>query len=93
MKKTDFITGVAEKAKLTKKDAGIALEAVLEQLKETLSNGESISFVGFGTFSVALRAARKARVPGTSKVIDVAARKSVKFKIGKTLKDSVASAK
>lgn len=86
MNKAEFIAGVAEKAKISKKDAGIALDAVLGQIEQALIAGDEISFIGFGSFSVANRAARKARVPGTQKEIDVAASKSVKFKVGKTLK-------
>ncbi|QKG29228.1 HU family DNA-binding protein [Campylobacter sp. RM16187] len=89
MKKAEFIQAVAEKAGLSKKDSLKAVDAALETIKEALTAGGSVSFIGFGTFSTADRAARKARVPGTKKVIDVPASKAVKFKVGKKLKEAV----
>lgn len=91
MTKADFIQKVAEKAELTKKDTTAALDAVLESLTEILSKGESMTFVGFGTFSVSERAARTIKVPGTQKEMKIAARNTVKFKVGKKLKESVAN--
>ncbi len=90
MKKAEFIQVVAEKAGLSKKDTNAALEAMLETITEALAEGKSVSFIGFGTFSTAPRAARKARVPGTDKVVDVPATTAVKFKVGKKLKEAVA---
>ena len=90
MKKAEFIQVVAEKAGLSKKDTNAALDAMLETVTEALANGKSVSFIGFGTFSTAPRAARKARVPGTNKVVDVPATTAVKFKVGKKLKAAVA---
>ncbi len=90
MKKAEFIQVVAEKAGLSKKDTNAALDAVLQTITEALSSGKSVSFIGFGTFSTAPRAARKARVPGTNKVVDVPATTAVKFKVGKKLKEAVA---
>ncbi len=90
MKKAEFIQVVAEKAGLSKKDTNAALDAMLETVTEALANGKSVSFIGFGTFSTAPRAARKARVPGTDKVVDVPATTAVKFKVGKKLKEAVA---
>ncbi len=92
MTKADFVSLVASKAEMTKKDAGIAVEAFIASVSEALAKGESVTFVGFGTFSVADRAERTARVPSTGKEIKVPATKVVKFKVGKTLKDSVAAA-
>ena len=89
MNKVEFITRVAESAGTTKKDATIAVNAVLETLTETLSKGESVQFVGFGSFNVKDRAARIATVPGTTKTVQVAASKAVSFKAGKDLKKSV----
>ena len=89
MKKADFIQAVADKAGLSKKDSLKAVDAALETIEEVLKNGDSISFIGFGTFATAERAARKARVPGTTKIIDVPASKAVKFKVGKKLKEAV----
>ena len=89
MKKADFIQAVADKAGLSKKDSLKAVDAALETIEEVLKNGDSISFIGFGTFGTAERAARKARVPGTDRTIDVPASKAVKFKVGKKLKEAV----
>ncbi|QKF92309.1 HU family DNA-binding protein [Campylobacter sp. CCUG 57310] len=89
MKKAEFIQAVADKAGLSKKDSLKVVDATLETIKEALTAGGSVSFIGFGTFSTADRAARKARVPGTKKVIDVPASKAVKFKVGKKLKEAV----
>ena len=76
MKKADFIQAVAEKAGLSKKDSLKVVDAALEVIQNALVAGDSVSFIGFGTFGTADRAARKARVPGTKKVIDVPASKS-----------------
>ena len=89
MKKADFIQAVAEKAGLSKKDSLKVVDAALEVIESALVAGDSVSFIGFGTFGTADRAARKARVPGTKKVIDVPASKAVKFKVGKKLKEAV----
>jgi len=90
MKKAEFVDNVAAKAGLSKKDSEAAINAVLETLTEGLTAKKSISFIGFGTFSTAERAARKAKVPGTDRVVDVAATTAVKFKVGKKLKEAVA---
>lgn len=91
MKKADFIHAVAQKAGLSKKDTQKVVDVALEVVSETLVKGDSVSFIGFGTFATADRAARKARVPGTKKVIDVPASKAVKFRVGKKLKEAVAA--
>jgi DNA-binding protein HU-beta len=93
MSKVEFIQAVSEKAGLSKKDTQKAVDAALEVITNALTKGESVSFIGFGTFSTATRAARKARVPGTTKVVNVPATKAVKFKVGKKLKESVAKGK
>jgi DNA-binding protein HU-beta len=90
MKKADFIQAVSEKAGLSKKDTQKAVDAALETINDALVAGKSVSFIGFGTFSTAARAARKARVPGTDRVVDVPATTAVKFKVGKKLKEAVA---
>ena len=90
MNKVEFIDALATKANLTKKDAKVALESVLEVITETLTKKESIAFVGFGTFSTAERAARTATVPGSTKKVEVPATTAIKFKAGKALKESVA---
>ncbi|MDD3323900.1 MAG: HU family DNA-binding protein [Sulfurospirillaceae bacterium] len=92
MKKAEFIQAVAEKAGLSKKDTQKAVDSALEVIGEALVAGKNVSFIGFGTFSTAARAARKARVPGTTKVVNVPKTTAVKFKVGKKLKDCVAKA-
>ncbi len=90
MKKAEFVQAVAEKAGLSKKDTEAVLNAALETITEALAAGKSVSFIGFGTFTTAERAARKAKVPGTDRVVDVPATRAVKFKVGKQLKEAVA---
>lgn len=90
MNKAEFIDAVAAKAGLSKKDAKGAVDAALETITEALVKGDTVSFIGFGTFSTAARAARTAKVPGTDKTVSVAATTVAKFKVGKALKDAVA---
>ncbi|WP_456323448.1 HU family DNA-binding protein [Hydrogenimonas sp.] len=90
MKKAEFIQAVAEKAGLSKKDTEAVLDAALETITEALSEGKSVSFIGFGTFTTAERAAREAKVPGTDRIVKVPATRVVKFKVGKQLKEAVA---
>ena len=89
MNKVEFIAAVSANAGITKKDATVAVNAVLETITETLAKGESIQFVGFGSFNVKDRVARIATVPGTDKKVNVPASKAVSFKVGKDLKTSV----
>lgn len=90
MNKAEFIDAVAAKAGLSKKDAKGAVDAVLETITETLAKKDSVSFIGFGTFSTAERAARVAKVPGTDRTVNVPATTVAKFKVGKALKEAVA---
>lgn len=92
MTKAEFVGLVASKAGLTKKDTELALDGFLGSISEVLTKGDSVTFVGFGTFGVTERADRTAKVPSTGKEIKVPAKKAVKFKVGKNLKDAVASA-
>jgi DNA-binding protein HU-beta len=87
MNKADFLTGVASKADLSKKDAETALNAVLAQLSDAFSKGEDVAFIGFGTFKVATRKARTGRNPGTGKEIQIPESKTVTFKVGAKLKE------
>ncbi len=93
MKKTDFVQVVAEKTGLTKKDTLKVIDATFEAIQETLVKGDSISFIGFGSFDIAERAAREGKVPGTDKTYKSPATKIVKFKVGKQLKEAVANSK
>jgi len=89
MNKAELVSHVATEANIGKTEAVAAVEAVLSGVTEALAKGEAVSLVGFGTFSVAERAARTARNPRTGDPIEVAASKSPKFKAGKSLKDAV----
>lgn len=89
MNKTEFIKALAEKASMTQKDAGVALEAVLETVKEALAQGERVQLIGFGSFEVRYRKERKVVAPGTKKEIVVPATKVPAFRPGKSLKEAV----
>ena len=88
MNKADIIDEVSKVLK-TKKDAQMAVDAVLSSITKTLEKGESVSLVGFGTFKVAERKARKGRNPQTGEEINIAASKVPKFVSGKALKEAV----
>jgi len=90
MKKAELIQAISDKTGLSKKDTAATIDAALETIQGALMQKKSVSFIGFGTFSTAERAARTARVPGTNKVVDVPATTAVKFKVGKKLKEAVA---
>ena len=85
MNKTDLINVVAAEATLTKVDARKAVDAVLEAVKMVLKNGGKVSLVGFGTFSVVKKAARKGLNPRTKQAITIPAKKVSKFKPGSDL--------
>ena len=87
--KADLVDLIAEKAETTKTAAGEALDAVLGEIASAIKKGERVSISGFGTFSVGSRAARTGRNPQTGATIQIAASKTVRFKAGKALKDSV----
>ena len=89
MNLNDLKAAVAEKAGISKADAGSAVSAVLDSITEALSKGDKIALVGFGNFEISERAAREGRNPATGETIQIAASKAVKFKAGKALKDSV----
>ncbi len=89
MTKAELIEKIASSAKLTKADASRSLEAMLDAIKATLKKGKKLTLVGFGTFSVSKRKARKGRNPRTGAVIKIAATKVPKFSAGKALKDAV----
>ncbi|MBO8441865.1 MAG: HU family DNA-binding protein [Firmicutes bacterium] len=87
--KTELVNSVASAANLTKKDAAAAVDAVFASIQENLSKGEKVQLIGFGTFEVRSRAARKGRNPQTGKEIQIPASKVPAFKAGKALKDAV----
>ena len=90
MNKAEFIDAVAAKAGLSKKDAKGAVDAVLDTITEALVKKDSVSFIGFGTFSTSAREAREATVPGTTRKVQLSATTVAKFKVGKALKEAVA---
>ncbi len=89
MTKAELIEKIASGAKITKADASRSLEAMLDAVKATLKKGKKLTLVGFGTFSVSKRKARKGRNPRTGAVIKIAATKVPKFSAGKALKNAV----
>ncbi len=89
MNKAELIAAVAEKSELTKKDAEKAVNSIISVITEALSRGEKVQLVGFGTFEVRDRAARKGRNPQTKEEIIIPASKAPVFKAGKALKDAV----
>ena len=90
MTKTELAAKVAEKAGISKKAAGEAVDAVIASITDALKNGEKVSFVGFGTFEVRERAARQGINPRTKENITIAASKLPVFKAGRGLKDAIA---
>ncbi len=90
MSKGDLITAIANRAGLTKKDAGDALEAFIATISGELTNGEQVTITGFGTFKVSHRAARTGVNPqNPSQKIQIKASKVPTFKAGKNLKEAV----
>ncbi|MGI6035714.1 MAG: HU family DNA-binding protein [Limnochordia bacterium] len=89
MTKGDLIDSVAEKAAITKKDAGRVVDAVFNTIMEALAQGDKVQLVGFGTFEVRHRAARTGRNPQTGETIDIEARNMPVFRAGKSLKEAV----
>ncbi|MBI5166140.1 MAG: HU family DNA-binding protein [candidate division NC10 bacterium] len=89
MTKAELVDKMARASGVTKKSAERALGALLGGIKESLKKGKRVTLVGFGSFSVAKRAARNGRNPQTGKPIKIPATKVPKFKAGKELKDAV----
>ena len=89
MNKAELIAKISEESKLTKKAAETALDAFVTSVEEALKNGEKVQLVGFGTFEVRERSARKGRNPQTKAEIKIPASKAPVFKAGKALKELV----
>jgi DNA-binding protein HU-beta len=89
MNKNDLIASVATAAGISKTDASNAVDGVLSSISSALSGGDDVRLVGFGTFSVASRAATTGRNPRTCEAIQIKASKNPKFKAGKALKEAV----
>jgi len=88
MNKADLIGEVA-KVTCSKKEADEALSAIIAAIKKALKKGDSVTLVGFGTFSVSKRKARKGRNPQTGEAIKIPAKKVPVFKAGKNFKDAI----
>ena len=89
MNKSDLIDAIAANSGLSKADAGRALDGLTTAVTKALKKGDSVSLVGFGTFSVKKRGARTGRNPRTGETIKIKASKNPSFKAGKALKDAV----
>lgn len=93
MNKAELIDQIAKDAGLTKVQAGVALNSFTNTVITTLKKGESVTLIGFGTYSVSQRAARNGRNPQTGATIKIKATKVPKFKAGKEFATQIASAK
>jgi DNA-binding protein HU-beta len=89
MTKTDLVSAVAEKACVTKKDAGAVLDALIDEIIGAVKKGDRVQLVGFGTFELRERAARTGLNPQTKEQIEIPASKAPAFKAGKAFKDAV----
>lgn len=89
MNKSELIDVVAASADISKTEATHAVDAMLDSITGALKNGDQVTLVGFGTFSIKQRAARTGRNPRTGEAIAIKAAKIPTFKAGKALKDSV----
>ncbi|MEL0091618.1 MAG: HU family DNA-binding protein [Pseudomonadales bacterium] len=89
MNKQELIDNMADSADISKAAAGRALDAMISSISGALKKGDSLTLVGFGTFSVRSRAARTGRNPKTGETIQIKAAKVPAFKAGKALKDAV----
>lgn len=89
MNKTELIEKVVEKTELSKKDAQKAVEAIFDTIMNRLANGDKVDILGFGSFAVKKRSARKGRNPSTGEEIEIPASKVPVMKPGKSLKEAV----
>ena len=89
MSKAELVEKIAEQAKLTKADADRAVNAFINVVTSSLKSGDDVALIGFGTFTTVDRAERPGRNPLTGEPITISAKKGVKFKPGKNLKDEV----
>ena len=89
MNKKELIDAIAEKANVSKKEAGEVLDATLDVIKDAVAKDDKVQLIGFGTFDVAERAAREGRNPRTGATMNIEASKAPRFKAGKALKDKI----
>jgi DNA-binding protein HU-beta len=93
MNKADLIDVIASETELTKAKAGEVVDSIIGAVTKSLKKGESVTLVGFGTFSTSKRAARKGRNPQTGEAMKIKARTVAKFRAGKSLREVVAKVK
>jgi len=93
MNKSELVDAIAQKAQVTKKEADAVLTAAVEVVMETVSTGDKVTLVGFGTFEPRERQAREGRNPATGKPIQIPATKVPAFSAGKLFKEKVAPEK
>ncbi|MEM1038363.1 MAG: HU family DNA-binding protein [Pseudomonadota bacterium] len=91
MNKQELIASMADKADLTKEQAGAALDAFVNSIIDSLKAGEEVRMLGFGNFVVTHREAKMGRNPQTGKEVEIAAANVARFKVGKGLKDAINS--
>ena len=89
MTKADLVDDVAKNSGLTKKDAEVVIETVLESIKEALKSGQKVELRGFGSFRLRERNPRKGRNPKTGETVHVPAKRVPYFKLGKELKELI----
>ncbi|WP_281167137.1 HU family DNA-binding protein [Algicola sagamiensis] len=89
MNKSELVASIAQQADISKADAGRALDSLMQTTQDALAKGDDIVLVGFGTFTVSERNARKGRNPQTGEEIQIPASKLPTFKAGKALKEAV----
>lgn len=89
MNKTELVDAIAADCDISKASAQRALDSMIENIVKSVTNGDSVQLVGFGSFAAGKRAARTGRNPRTGEEIKIAAAKTVKFSAGKAFKDAV----
>jgi len=89
MNKTEFVDAIADKADVQKSDAAKIIDSMVDVIGDTLKKGDQITLIGFGTFLVSKREARKGRNPRTGEEIEIAASNVPRFKPGKALKETI----
>ena len=87
MTKTELTAKLAQDMGISKKQASATIDATLASIKDAVRNGETVSFIGFGSFKMVERAAREGRDPRSGKTLKIPAKKTVKFSAGKTFKE------
>ena len=89
MTKTELVNKLAKDLEISKKTAAATVDATLAAMKEAVCAGETVTFIGFGSFKMVQRTAREGRNPTTGKKIKIPAKKAVKFTAGKAFKESL----